>query len=175
MQLQPSANGLHAAGRTSLTPPLPSRSHHRLSQKCQRRAFKNRIPVGPFLSPIRCLSWKPHPYPEVRRQPCLPSFRAEDPKLVPGHRFSGLVPSPPNPSEGLSCSPLEFPQSMPHTWVCSLKAAVEMVGPRMRKATGVNSHQARNCSFIILQSPGRVASCPQPSTLAKYCLPEKVV
>lgn len=64
---------------------------------------------------------------------------------------------------------------MPHTWVCSRKAAVEMVGPRMRKATGVNSHQAQNCSFIILPSPGRVASCPQPSTLVKYCLPEKVV
>lgn len=90
-------------------------SHHRLSQKCQRRTFKDRVSVGPFTSPIRCLSWIPSPYPPERRQPCLPSWclQTEDPKPVAGHSFPGLVPSPPVPSEDLSCSRLEFPQSTP--------------------------------------------------------------
>lgn len=102
-------------GERSFPPPLPSLSHHRLSPKCQRRTFKDRVSVDPFTSPIRCLSWIPSPYPPERRQPCLPSWRirTEDPKPVAGHSFPGLVPSPPIPSEDLSCSRLEFPQSTP--------------------------------------------------------------
>lgn len=51
-------------GERSFPLPLPTLSHHRLSQKCQRRTFKDWVSVGPFTSPIRCLSWIPSPYPQ---------------------------------------------------------------------------------------------------------------
>lgn len=91
IQLQPSTNGLHAVGHANLPPQLPSLSHHKLSQKCQRRTFKNRIPVG---SPIRRLSWKPHPYPLNKKAALSSKLESQSRRSEAGARTQVLRSGP---------------------------------------------------------------------------------